>query len=330
MKNTTKIAAVTVTIAGLMGLSVPVAAFAGPAGTPSAANSAPVPANDWTTAAVNTPRTIKWTDIGANDYDADGDSMVLWSWSQAKHGSLSVADKGTAAAVLTYTPYADYTGVDSFNYDVKDTTGALSKQATVTVTVANTKPVAHDDYYVVSSGKTLTIGAAKGLLANDTDADGDAIYTGNKASTPPAHGTVTMTAPQKGGFTYTPKPGFAGYDEFTYSIIDSHLGVATATVGIQVRSKQVAKGLKATSPKLHKPSTISGYFGNQQGYLDVTVTDPKGHKFLDVPVTDANHHFSTKFTTTKYTGKYRVTVKYNTNSYGYGAKVYHLSFTVRK
>ncbi|MBK7765951.1 MAG: tandem-95 repeat protein [Sulfuritalea sp.] len=51
----------------------------------------------------------------------------------------------------------------------------LSPQGTVTIDVVNAAPVAVADAYTVRPGQTLQI-AAPGLLANDTDADGDALH----------------------------------------------------------------------------------------------------------------------------------------------------------
>ena len=42
----------------------------------------------------------------------------------------------------------------------------------LTIEVQNAAPVAVDDSYTVHAGETLTIAAAAGLLANDSDGDG--------------------------------------------------------------------------------------------------------------------------------------------------------------
>src|SRR5699024_1954836 len=56
---------------------------------------------------------------------------------------------------------------------------------------SNHAPVAVDDAYAVTTGQTLSVDS-KGVLANDTDADGDTLsVTGN---TDPAHGTVTVSS----------------------------------------------------------------------------------------------------------------------------------------
>jgi hypothetical protein len=69
-----------------------------------------------------------------------------------------------------------------------------------------------------------------GVLANDFDPDGD--YLTATVVTPPAHGTLAMTA--DGGFTYTPNAGFEGSDTFTYRASDGTRDSNVATVVLNV------------------------------------------------------------------------------------------------
>ena len=57
---------------------------------------------------------------------------------------------------------------------------------------------------------------APGVLANDTDADGDPLTA--VVVTGPAHGTLTLNA--NGSFTYTPAANYNGADRFTYRAND--------------------------------------------------------------------------------------------------------------
>ena len=101
--------------------------------------------------------------------DVDGDTLT-WSVGAAANGTLS----GTAPN-LTYTPNLDYNGGDSFTFFVNDGT-VDSNTATVSITVnaVNDAPVAADDAYSVDEDAVLNV-AAPGVLANDTDVDGDAL-----------------------------------------------------------------------------------------------------------------------------------------------------------
>jgi hypothetical protein len=72
---------------------------------------------------------------------------------------------------------------------------------------------------------------ATGVLANDSDANGDsltAILVGGPAN------AAAFTFNPDGSFTYTPQSGFVGTDTFTYKASDGSLESAVATVTINV------------------------------------------------------------------------------------------------
>ena len=66
--------------------------------------------------------------------------------------------------------------------------------------------------------------AAPGVLANDTDPDGDPLTA--VLVTGPSHGTLTLNA--NGSFTYTPAANFTGTDSFTYRASDGTLNSSPA------------------------------------------------------------------------------------------------------
>ena len=109
------------------------------------------------------------------------------------------------------------------------TTSTSQATTTSTTTGANQDPVAVNDAYTTAQGVPLTV-TAPGVLANDSDPDGDAL-TADMPSTP-ANGTLLLS--NNGGFTYTPNAGFSGTDTFTYMAHDPHGGMDTATVTINV------------------------------------------------------------------------------------------------
>ncbi|HEX5040879.1 MAG TPA: LamG-like jellyroll fold domain-containing protein [Candidatus Limnocylindria bacterium] len=97
----------------------------------------------------------------------------------------------------------------------------------------NEAPVAVDDSYTTPESTPLTV-AAPGVLANDTDADANAL-TAIKVSDP-AHGSVSLAA--TGGFTYTPSAGYSGPDSFTYRANDGTVDSNTATVSLTVSAAE--------------------------------------------------------------------------------------------
>ncbi len=85
-----------------------------------------------------------------------------------------------------------------------------------TLTIQNRHPVANDDYYTVLEDTTLNI-AAPGILANDSDPDGD-VLRAIPISAMAAVGTLTLNG--DGGFTYRPPPNYTGPDLFEYYAVD--------------------------------------------------------------------------------------------------------------
>jgi Ca2+-binding RTX toxin-like protein/acid phosphatase family membrane protein YuiD len=95
-------------------------------------NDAPIGVNDVLSASEDTPLTIAVVDLISNDTDADGDALLFSSIvSDPTYGVLVDNGDGT----LTYTPNADFSGTDSFTYEVSDGNGGLSS-ATAVINVA--------------------------------------------------------------------------------------------------------------------------------------------------------------------------------------------------
>jgi len=69
-----------------------------------------------------------------------------------------------------------------------------------------------------------------GVLLNDSDANGDALQVDYYSQ--PTRGTVSLDP--SGAFLYTPAPGFFGFDEFNYRVVDSHGATAFGTVRVDV------------------------------------------------------------------------------------------------
>jgi hypothetical protein len=168
-------------------------------------------------------------DVLANDSDVDGDALTIASVTQGAHGAVAIA-----GGAVTYTPAHDFFGSDTFTYTIDDGHGGTST-ATVHVTVQNVNdpPVANQDAYAMDEDTTLTV-AGPGVLANDTDVDGDALTAAH--FTAPSHGSLSGSA--NGGFVYTPAPSFTGTDSFTYRANDGTVDGNAALVTITVRDTQ--------------------------------------------------------------------------------------------
>jgi len=184
----------------------------------------PVAVND---TAQTTEDTAVDVNVLANDTDADGalDPATVTVTVAPQHGQTAV-DGQTGA--ITYTPALNYHGADSFHYTVKDTTGYVSNEAVVTVTVAsvNDAPVAQD-------GSTATdedVPFNGTLSASDVDED---TLTFSIVS-PPSLGTVNLTNTSTGAFTYTPAMNAHGTDTFTFKVNDGTVDSNTATFTVTI------------------------------------------------------------------------------------------------
>lgn len=100
----------------------------------------------------------------------------------------------------------------------------------LTITPANHAPVATSDTVATLRNTAITIP----VRANDTDVDGDALTV--TAVTAATNGTVAID-PTTGNPRYTPTTGFAGIDNFSYTVSDSHGGTASATTTVWVATQ---------------------------------------------------------------------------------------------
>jgi hypothetical protein len=74
------------------------------------------------------------------------------------------------------------------------------------------------------------------LLGNDTDVDGDVLTVIAVSATSTNGGAVALTSTN---VIYTPQPGFAGVDRFSYTISDGHDHTAVGIVEVFVASGQL-------------------------------------------------------------------------------------------
>jgi hypothetical protein len=184
--------------------------------------------------------------ILANDSDVDlsggfiGMKAVLVTGPTPAQGTLTLNPDGT----FLFTPNAAFIGNATFTYKAND--GSRDSN-TVTVTIAVTQnnlapPVATNDNYSVNNNATLTVTAATGVLANDTDADGNpltavATIGPNNLIIGPNHGSLAINS--DGSFTFVPRRFFNGTDSFTYRAFDGAFFSNVATVTITVNAVNV-------------------------------------------------------------------------------------------
>src|SRR5262249_39696556 len=193
-----------------------------------------------------------------NDSDAENSPLTIILVSGPAHGTLSLNVDGS----FKYTPAANYNGADSFTYKVSDGT-TESNVATVSLTVnpVNDFPTAHNDAYSVAEDNVLTV-AAPGVLANDSDVDGDSLTA--TLVTSPTHGSLVFHA--DGSFVYTPQANYNGSDSFQYAAFDglafSFIRTVTLTVTSVNDAPVAGNDSYTTSEDTSLTVSVPGVLGN--------------------------------------------------------------------
>ena len=183
-------------------------------------NSPPVAGDDTATVAEDGSVDIA---VLANDSDPESGPLSVSAVGPAGHGSVSINGNGT----VHYVPAANYNGSDSFSYTVQDNVGFTDTgTVSVTVTPVNDPPTAVNDSVSTNEDTPVAIN----VVANDTDADGDALTPISTGGSPV--GSVSING--NGTIQYAPPPNYSGSDSFSYTVADGHGGTASANVSITV------------------------------------------------------------------------------------------------
>src|SRR5215813_11138564 len=138
--------------------------------TVNGVNDAPLAANDFYSTDKDTPLNIGAPGVLGNDNDVDNQTSNLIA-SLVSGPTHAASFTLNADGSFSYTPAVNFTGTDSFAYKINDGTND-SNEATVTVAViqAGNVPVAINDFYNTDKETPLNV-PARGVLANDNDAD---------------------------------------------------------------------------------------------------------------------------------------------------------------
>ncbi len=222
----------------------------------------------------------------ANDGDVDStlNAASVTVTHAPAHGSASV---NTANGVITYTPLADFNGVDSFTYAVDDIYSGSSGDITVSIAVAavNDAPVAVADVATTAEDTAVTINVAN----NDTDVDNsDSVDTTTLTIvSAAAEGSASVVS---GQIEYTPAANFNGSDSLTYQIKDQHGATSNvATLIINVSGVNDAPVAAAdTGSTAEDTELVIDVIGNDtdiDGTLDsskVTVVSSPAHGTITV------------------------------------------------
>jgi VCBS repeat-containing protein len=231
--------------------------------TVNSVNDVPVANDDSYTTDEDTELRVATPGVLDNDSDVDGDTLSAVLVGDVSHGTLSLSRDGS----FTYTPDANWYGMDSFTYKANDGT-TDSNVATVTITInsVNDAPVAQD-VSVTTDEDT----AVSGTLTA-TDVDGDPLTFA--PTTSPAKGTLVVNA--NGDFTYTPDPNVNGTDTITFEVSDGNGGTDTGTLTITINPVNDPPVAQDVSVTTDEDTAVSG---------TLTATDVDGDPLTFAPTT---------------------------------------------
>jgi hypothetical protein len=192
-------------------------------------NSAPVALDDDATTQEATEVVL---DLATNDVDSDGnlDPLSVRILIQPLGGTVAI-DPQTGFA--RYTPLGEFNGDDLFVYEISDSTGVLGPPAIglahVKVTPVNDPPQARNDIAITQPDRPVSVR----VLSNDQDVDSTIDLSTVSIEDGPDSGSVMVET--DGSVRYTPEAGFAGIDEFAYTVRDetgarSNVGIVTIEV----------------------------------------------------------------------------------------------------
>ena len=136
--------------------------------------------------------------------------------SNPTHGLATIA-----GMQISYTPQANFIGVDTFTYIATNSTGS-SAPATVTITVNGVGPTA------AALSMTVDANSRNNLIASNASSNTDSLALASL----PTHGNASISGLN---LSYTPQANFSGADSFTYIAKNAFGDSTPATVSITVK-----------------------------------------------------------------------------------------------
>ncbi|WP_306224535.1 Ig-like domain-containing protein [Bosea beijingensis] len=187
-------------------------------------------------------------------------------------------------------------GDRTFSFVATDSSGGSSAAAVTTISVSgtNTAPVATNDTTTTTENAAIT-GTAPGVLANDSDPEGDTLgvvavagSAGNLGAPVVGSAGGSFVLQADGSYTFDPgtafddlKAGEQRVTSVTYTVSDGNGGTATATLSVTVTGENDAPVGSGTAISLDEDTQASGA-------LPVAV-DPDGDALTYALVGNASH-----------------------------------------
>ncbi|MAR71076.1 Ig-like domain-containing protein [Halomonas sp.] len=196
------------------------------------------------------------TEIASAAIDTDGDgvadtALVLGQANTIKDSDGNVIGKLTLSkdGAYRFDPVKNFFGaLPIISYTLKGSGGYASSTLSITVTAVNDAPVVTNDKGGAKEDETLSVDKSEGLLANDSDVDGDSLvvsgfsvagvtgsFAAGETASIPGKGTLTLNA--DGSYSFTPAPNYHGsVPEITYTVSDGKGGTSSGSLTLSVAS----------------------------------------------------------------------------------------------
>jgi len=211
--------------------------------------------------------------------DADGDALTFSIVTNGTRGTAVVTNPATGA--FTYTPQPNVNGADTFTFKASDGFSD-SNEATIAVTITpvNDAPLAYNDGLT-----TLEDTPADGTLPA-SDVDGDPLTY--RVVTNGLLGTLAITDPATGAFTYTPNANAVGLDVITWVVNDGTVDSISAQFIVTITAVNDAPiaedGAIATHPETSRNGTLQAHDPDNDVILTFTVVTPPAHGTVNMGV----------------------------------------------
>ncbi|MES2677998.1 MAG: tandem-95 repeat protein, partial [Pseudomonadota bacterium] len=224
---------------------------------------APIAGNDNLSTNEDSSITIKISDLMLNDNDVESIPTFLRIVTNPLNGSFVNNNDGT----YTYTPLANFKGIDSFSYQIKDGNGAI-RSATVNINIAsvNDAPTAHSFTISIQEDHSTSID----VLSGSTDIDGNILSISSIGN--PAHGnaSIILNATGKQIISYTPNGNYNGVDSFEYTISDGQGGLVTKTITVNIASVNDVPTVSVINVSVSEDNNLAtfSFLGNDADFDD--------------------------------------------------------------
>ncbi len=217
-------------------------------------NDAPVAVNDSFSGDENS---VIIGTIATNDTDPEGDALSFEVFTAPTNGVLVIQGNGN----FTYTPNANYYGIDQAVYRVTDAGGATSSaQITFQVISTNTNPELIDETVSVQEDGSLNGSVA----TNDIPQIGFPVTY--SLATAPNSGVFVLNS--NGSFSYTPAPNFNGTITATYIGNDASGGSDIGTLTLVVTPVNDAPLAQDDNATVLEDHTLNGLANSNDSDLE--------------------------------------------------------------